>query len=722
MLTTQTDSTPLDTRDIAVLIPGLLAASAPAIAAPWVGEAMETLVRSVDLAQPYLSGSRPALLYLAMPAVVLASFVLVLGPGLLAALALDRAPTPARWISNGFLLSLFGVSALMVLLLCFGSSPTGASFVAWVAAGQVASAAWLGVRLRRGPPPRSPFGPGNRAFWWSLAALLVLGLVGLTPKLFWEAFNGDGHEMNGVARLLLVRPVPFSPPDSGAMSGYPGVNMMLTAYPVSWFSRLFGDQPSAARIPFLLFLGVLQAATVAFAERRRGRLDGTVHALIAMGLVSYALVMCYSATYDPYGADVALPATQDTLLIALFLIAVVAQLQGESFLEAGATFGMLLCSPNGLPLAVVWLAARAFVARQPPWPALGRSLAILVACMVLSSLVPTIVGALGLPLPGQQHSATNLLRRFGHIEPLDLRRFLFLFVPCGIYPIAALLDLRRSASDSQAMLLTSFGIFAIYYPLATLSLHYFAPAMVLPLAAFWSGGHRGDWRSRPGVRLVLVGLALLAVGLNLPTGTALYDATRELGERIDVSGASGLDANEPRAHRASLALRLLFPGSAFIGVPDERLGLSAPTMRYYAERAPSGEKHYALVDPGGSAPEGFTEIGRHPDATVYIASRERWERDQRMRPARSLGRGIYIFSRDHLFTSRVWRVARETRTISVTWWLEHRPALVLAALGALAIAGASAALAFRVWLLRGRPPDGDPRDASRTRPPRSRDR
>ena len=105
---------------------------------------------------------------------------------------------------------------------------------------------------------------------------------------------------------------------------------MLFAFPTSWFIRLFGEFEVSARLPYLLFLiavfGGIQAL-IAYGQKRS--LSLTELALICLGLTAYTFAVAFSATYNPYTADIALPATQDTLLLVCFLGFLLAFLQDE---------------------------------------------------------------------------------------------------------------------------------------------------------------------------------------------------------------------------------------------------------------------------------------------------------------------------------------------------------------------------------------------------------
>ena len=93
---------------------------------------------------------------------------------------------------------------------------------------------------------------------------------------------------------------------------------LLFLYPLSWFMRLFGEIEISARLPMVLYLIAIYAAIAGLAQHGRARLKATEQSLIWLGLAIYLVVMTYSNTYKPYYADLALPASQDTLAMACF--------------------------------------------------------------------------------------------------------------------------------------------------------------------------------------------------------------------------------------------------------------------------------------------------------------------------------------------------------------------------------------------------------------------
>ena len=305
---------------------------------------------------PYFIPGEAWLLYVRAPIVAISAFLLFLSPGLIGALALPGSDRFERWLLNGFGVSLVSISLSAAFTQELLEVPLrGGAFVSLVLALLATALAGVEIRLRQGRFVASPLSdPTAKRTLLGLAAAAWLLLAALAPKIYWEAFNGDGAHSFEAMRLLFVRPLPFWESTAVATAQFPGLTTMLFTFPGSWFVRLFGEFEAAARLPFLLYLLVLYAAVVAVAEQGRERLRAVDRALFVLPMIAYGLVMAFSATYDPYSADIALPATTDTLVLITFLGAVLAFLRSEWILLCGWTALAFLAQPNAMLLLVLW--------------------------------------------------------------------------------------------------------------------------------------------------------------------------------------------------------------------------------------------------------------------------------------------------------------------------------------------------------------------------------
>ncbi len=629
----------------------LIALSLLSLLAPGVGRDMEALYEPIDPGQPYFSWADPLLLYVRMPLAVLGALALVMTPGLILARSLRLASSLAEWLFLGFVLSLIGLSALAALVQGLLVRPlTGEGFAAVSIGASVLLA--LHAAWRR-PGTDDPLADRrSRRELVVLTAAALLFVVALAPKFFWESFNGDGAHAFEASRLLLHQPLPFWPAGAGNVGVFPGLNSALFTWPNSWFLHLFGENEGGARLAFVLELAVLYAALVAVIETGRpgARLSGPARALIGLGLASYGLVMAYSATYDPYCSDIALPATQDTLLVVCFLGVVLAFERERTGWLALFCFLTLLASPAGPMLLGAWLVAVALGWRERRWPRLLRCAACVAAAFLASALLPHLLAALGLPAPGAEHRAGELLKKLRYVQLLDVQRLLFLIVPAGIYPVLGLFAWRRGDDLVRALIAAALLVFGFYYRIAFVSLHYFVPAMLLPLAIFWR-----DRLARPGAgpsRVALgacFALALGAVALGLPRSSAIYTAAREVGERIEVRGLDGYERLRPETLRASDLLVDLFTLGWLPEVPERAYAGSALSWNHYAHRArPVERPTYLLL--GRSVGTGPGQaLSRNEAVELYVLDPEAWQAQRTMRPTDCRGLHLYALPRAVLF-------------------------------------------------------------------------
>ena len=638
---------------VRLLVAALLLLSLPAFLAPTVGPAVSALVREVDAANPYLAGTSPGLLYIGLPLSVGGAMVLVMAPGLLAVLALGRGRNVFLWVLEGFALSLGAVSVVTALVqTVIGRPLTGGWFVALVLGLICGAGVLLYRRVAHGHPTPWPLVTWrSRLVLASLIVVPLLFLVPLTPKFFWESFNGDGAHAFVTARLLLHQPLPFWALDAGAVVGWPGVNGVTVPYVPSWFVRLFGEYEAGARLPLILYLPLLFSAAVALAEAGRDmRLKAPALVLMWSGIISFALVMAYSATYNPYAADIAMPATQDFLVMIFCFGAMVAFDRRDILWLAIWTLLALMTSPASLPVLGLLLAAWFVSTRPLPWRntiAMGIGL---VACLLFLAGVPVLLGAVGIMIAGSEHSPVSLfLRQFEYMAVADFERFLWVALPTGVYPIAGLFGWRGRGSLTRALIVLTVALFAMYYVMATLSLHYFVPVMLLPLIIFW---RKHGSRSLGRLPLALCGAgAAMAIWMALPAGTGIYDGSRVIGESIDVSAVEDYNVMDPAAFRASRWLGELFLTSGRPEVPEEAYGGSPLAWMYYASRVDVADapKNYVLAPADTEPPDGAVEIAGNDEVAVHVYDIQRWESDRTYQPGSSLGKAVYIVPRAILF-------------------------------------------------------------------------
>jgi hypothetical protein len=645
-----------DTRRLSLLAAAIALLSLPALLANGVvarAAALNVLAQRPD---PFVIPEHAGLLYVAVPIVAVSACVLFLAPGLFLALALGRGDDIGEWVVSGLAISIVIVSIVAGVAQAAGLPVRGAGFAWLVALLTVVAAALVARRLRAGRRVAWPL--ADEAAWpFACAALVVpwLLLAALAPKFLWENFNGDGAHAFESTRVLLVRSVPFWPKSAGPVAVFPGMTSLLFAYPASWFQRLFGSIEVAERLPVILYLQALVGALFALARvgRKAVRLPAEPW-LLWLGSTAFLVSMAFSATYNQYMADIALPATQDTLLVVCFLGFVLAFLRGE--VAWMALFGALtyVSLPSGLELMVFWMAAVWFVMSPRPARTLRVAGAILLICIVVAALIPRLLAAAGLPGPGEEYGLAGIFRYFAWLQLTDVRRLAYVVIPCGIAPAFALLFWRRQDSVARALTLVTIAYFLFFFVQAHISLHHFVPAMLLPLGVFW----RLTPESATGVRRWQVFAAVsgvLAIALALPPRATIDTSGRKIGSTIAIR-LDDYARSEPATFKHSSLLAQAFPLDWDAVVPAE-YGGSPLVWNHYARHVTSGAEAQApgvnyLIQPiADAAPVGWRRIDDDSVAALFIRNDSVWQADLALRPPTPAGAHLLNVPRSILFRS-----------------------------------------------------------------------
>jgi len=641
----------LELRAITRLAFALLVISLPAVLDRGAIADAAALYPLAEYANPYWIPSRALLVYIRAPAAAFSACVLFLAPGLLLALVVGMARTIAVWVLAGFMLSIVSVSAVAAAAqLAIGAPLVDGGFVATLAACLAVIVSVLWLRAKQGNHVARPW--LEQSAGTSIGVLVVLPLllmITLAPKFYWDSFNGDGAHTFEATRLLLRQPVPFFGPHAGTPASFPGVSTMLYTYPASWFMRLFGDVEAAVRLPFILELTVLWCAMVALIEHGRAALSREGRWLTAFGLLTYAVTMTFSATYSPYSADIALPATQDTLVVAMFLAYVF------FFLEARLwwmTFGIVLTYlslPNGLLLIILWLVAVLF--RWPrSSPVIARSLTSIAGCIVGGVLLTILLPAIGVPEPGREYGLAGMLRYFAFLQITDWHRFVYVLVPSGIIPFFALFAYKRQDEVSRPLALATLGYFAFFFVQGHLALHHLVPAMILPLVVFWRAADGANSRRRLMLGAVTAA-TLISLVLSLPRDARPETVSRHVGFSVE-DRTGGYDQSDPRTFRRADLLDKVFPRGWEAIVPEKSFGGSPLVWLYYAHHAPSGRvPNYVLQPLAVPAPPGMRFISADKDAALYIRSDSVWRNHLALRPPTPAGSRTYLVSRSTMLRS-----------------------------------------------------------------------
>ncbi|MCI0435739.1 MAG: hypothetical protein L0271_19170 [Gemmatimonadetes bacterium] len=594
---------------------------------------------------PWFVPEHAFLLYVLSPLIVLSACIAILTPGLLLAIAVDSARSIDEWVLHGFAASLVVVSVGTAAVQSF--RPVGAvAFIVVLAVLSLLSTLFLLARLRRSPPhwPLDAAYAPSALVW--LAGVPAILLAVLTPKFYWENFNGDGAHAFEAARLLLQQPVPFWPAGAGEISGFPGLTSALHAYPASWFIRLFGPLEVSARLPYLLYLAALYASLPALTCWGRAWVAGQAERLLLwLSLVVYTVAVSFSATYSPYSADIALPATQDTLLLVCFFGFALANLRRDHAwmgLFAFLTFASL---PNGLLLMGFWVVALLLTGR--PRRA-GTSAIAIAGCLTLAFMLPVLLRAVGLPAPGGEYSGGSLFVRFAFLQVTDWTRALYVIVPCGILPALSMVFWPKLDELARALTIVTAAAFLFAYVQAHSPLHYYIPAMLLPLAVYWRLGPT-DVRRWLAVAANVVA-SLIAFYLVLPVHASPFTDARAVGATIDLR-AGDWAAMEPEAFRASTILREILPYDWDADVPERVFGTSPLVLNYYARqpKPPGTVINYVVQRASLETPPGMRPIVTDGEFTVFTRSLDVWNSHRSIRPPVPAGSALLDVPRGVLF-------------------------------------------------------------------------
>ncbi len=618
-------------------------------------KAAANLYPLADSAQPYFAPAYAGLLYVWSPLVVISAGCLLLTPGLLLALALNSAKNAGQWVLSGFALSLIIVSAAAGAVQFVINTPLrDGAFVAVVLGCSVLCLALLLARLARGQAVAWPFQQPYAGI--TLASMMLVPLllvIALTPKFYWDNFNGDGAHAYESARLLLVQPLPFWPPTAGTIADFPGITSVLFAFPASWFIRLFGEYEVSARLPLLLYVVALYSALLALIEHGRSKPAGQAERwLLWLNLIVYVVVMAFSATYNPYSADIALPATQDTLLMVCyfgFILGFLRQDHKWMWLFIGLTYISL---PNGLLLIGFWLGAVLLVWRPRPWRQIWLTAAAVCGCLVVTVLAPHILALLHLPAPGREYGALELLKRFAFLQWADWRRLVFLIVPSGILPAAALLAWRWQDQVARALTVVTVVCFGFFYVQAHIVLHYFVPVMLLPLAVFWRNSGLLNTRFRPWLLACAGAAAAVALVLSLPQDARPHTTARLIGAAAE-DRVGEYNRVAPATFRRAELFNRLFPYDWSPDVPLKSYGGSPLVWNYYAHQPKTITQpiNYVLQPAEQPAPLGLRLVARDEDTALYLKNDSLWATHLAIRPPTPAGSPIYTIPRGIIFRS-----------------------------------------------------------------------
>ena len=623
-------------------IPALVGAGA-------IGE-VSALYPLADSPDPYFVPGHALLLYLWSPLVVASACILLLSPGLFLSIALNAARSVALWITSAFAASLVVVSvASQAVQAAMGRPLLGTAFVLVLVACSLTCAGLMLLRVRR--PTAWPLAePHATPTLISMAAVPLLFLILLTPKFYWENINGDGAAAFESARVLLQHPLPFWTDAAGSISLYPGMKDLVSLYPPAWFMRLFGLVEASARLPYLLGLVGLYAALLGIIQYGREQAVGLAERwLLWIGLFVFSVVMAYSSTYEPYVADIALPAMADILEMALLCGFILMFLSGRLVWTALLLVLSYGTYPHCVPVVGLWLLAAAVLLRPLPVRPLVVTALVLIGLVGFDAVAAPLFQALHWTPPGVEHGNASLIERILHPQWRQLRRIGWVVVPAGILPALALGAWRWQDRVARCLTVVTVGEFLFFYFQWRVALHYFVPAMVLPLAVFW----RMDILFTTRLRSVALGATaacgLLALVLSWPSSLKPMTTTRLVGSSIE-DRIGGYDRSDPKALARTELLHRLFPRMFEARVPDRAYGGSPLAWYFYANRPRGAQKvNYVMQAVTDPAPAGASLVASEGGVSLYILDQKVWAGHLALRPPISAANPVYLVPKFTLF-------------------------------------------------------------------------
>jgi hypothetical protein len=254
--------------------------------------------------------------------------------------------------------------------------------------------------------------------------------------------------------------------------------------------------------------------------------------------------------------------------------------------------------------------------------------------------------ALGQVPPGSEHDAGGMVERLLHIQYRDLHRGYFFVVPAGFLPALSVVLLWKQDGLARAVTATAAAQFAFFYFQRRVSLHYFAPAMVLPLVVYW---RTAPAMVQPRILSAATALAgLVALFVSWPRHPGPHLAARAVGAGVE-DRLGGYDESQPLAFRRARMLMKVLPRDDDRIVPDSSYGGSPLAWFYYAHRG-TGPRRTGYVFAPTSAPAGA--LADSADGVgLYVSDSTVLAHDRALRPLVNIA-GLYQLNKYTLFSGR----------------------------------------------------------------------
>ena len=324
-----------------------------------------------------------------------------------------------------------------------------------------------------------------------MAACLVL----FHRELFLQCFNGDGTELDELARSLHQRLLPYWEIEPTGKFGTAVVNPLVTSsYWTLGFQVLLGGGELPTRLPFFVWwLGIYFAAV---------RMTGSSSALpLALVLLLSVIWYGFYAGYDPYQGDIANPGVSDAMFSLWLLL-------GFDCLRQKDMGGWIICT---VAAALLFYAAAVVfaltLAAALAWKPVGRREVVragLAAAAILAAILVAYLawGTWEGSLPAWLASFDEeWLSKYFNPQPRGLKGILFLgyfLLGCGGVPALGLMYLLRRGSPWQRTLATVIvGYLAIILGCGAKNLHYLGPLLPLTVILWLTTAVQDSRAGRP---------------------------------------------------------------------------------------------------------------------------------------------------------------------------------------------------------------------------------
>lgn len=601
----------------------------------------------------YWHPSHGLLLYVWMPLLAIAVCILILAPGLTLSLAINRLHDGfVGFLLQGLAYTIFGTTFLVAALgLYLGHPIIGLEFIGLLSSLSLCGIIAIWIVDHKSQIEWGVFDGRGRDILVS-CFLPIITLVLLTPKFHWENMNGDGAHVYHAVLFFIHTNLPGWEGASGSTTLYP-LEVILEVITGSWFFRLFGSTELSVRLPIFLGLAVLNLVILDFLRGKRDKdLGWPIILSIASTLLLYVFVLAYQTSYNPYFADIALPAAREPMLVVVLLGFIHFFRIKRPVWSAVMTLILCFTTPSAPVLIGLWMIAVFLTSETKPWTQLFWTAMGLICALAVVKSVPAALQTFGLIGDEAEFSARSIAKRLRYVSIFDIERLFYWILPLGIFPAIALIAWKQQGRFSQSLsILILLYVLFFYLQAYRILPHHFAPAMVLPLIVFW---RLPLIRRKQGLFAVitLVGVVFSAV-LSRPPNYFPHTNTQRFANSISYqqSNPGAVDATELAIVEATLCSA--FPAYYSDEMANTHYAISAIAMNMYLSRGPSERQDFNYEIRQPNFPSLFkapVKLAEHLGFCLYAKDEETYQTDKiQSEFVRSIGNQFYVVSRSKLF-------------------------------------------------------------------------